>query len=168
MKTNVNVISGEITKTEITIPLRQLFERNPNASIRKLAQVADVSYAVALKKSKDPIPGIAYDPEFVNYESVERYLCSKDVDFQNLDWDDINSSAARSTTLVKDTAAFKVGDLVYLRRDNVVPFEIIYKTETHIVIQLQGTSEPIAWQLGTFMLNGPVFQPRATGKKEGV
>ena len=75
----------------------------------------------------------------------------------------------KGTALQKDIDAFKVGDKVYLRRDNTTPYEILYKTETHVVIMKVGTSEPQAWANNTFLINGPVFQPRAEkSKKEEV
>ena len=67
----------------------------------------------------------------------------------------------KGTALQKDIDAFKVGDKVYLRRNNTTPYEIVYKTETHVVIMLEGTSEPQAWANNTFLMNGPVFEPRS-------
>ena len=60
---------------------------------------------------------------------------------------------------------FKVGDKVYLRRNNTTPYEILYKTETHIVIMLEGSTEPQARANNTFLINGPVYQPRAEKSK---
>ena len=74
----------------------------------------------------------------------------------------LNAGPSRKgTSLQKDIDAFKVGDKVYLRRDNTTPYEIVYKTETHVVIMKEGTSEPQAWANNTFLINGPVFEPRA-------
>ena len=49
--------------------LQKCFEMNPNASLRKLAQATNINYGVLLKKSKEPIPGEAYDPEAINWPS---------------------------------------------------------------------------------------------------
>ena len=153
-----------------TNSLQSLFEAYPNASLRKLAAATDVNYGVLLKKSKDPIPGEAYDPEATNWKALEDKLTSKGVDWTTLDWEAMNAGPNRKgTSLQKDIDAFKVGDKVYLRRNNTVPYEILYKTETHVVIMLEGTSEPQAWANNTFLINGPVFQPRAEkSKKEEV
>lgn len=150
--------------------LQSLFEAYPNASLRKLAAATDVNYGVLLKKSKDPIPGEAYDPEATNWKALEDKLTSKGVDWTTLDWEAMNAGPNRKgTALQKDIDAFKVGDKVYLRRNNSVPYEILYKTETHVVIMLEGTSEPQAWANNTFLINGPVFEPRAEkSKKEEV
>ena len=159
-----------MSNTNITRTLQSLFEEYPNASLRKLAAATGVNYGVLLKKSKDPIPGEAYDPEATNWKALEDKLTSKGIDWTTLDWVAMNAGPNRQgSTLQKDINAFKVGDKVYLRRNNTAPYEILYKTETHIVIMLEGTSEPQAWANNTFMINGPVFEPRAEkSKKEEV
>ena len=156
--------------TTTTKSLQSLFEQYPNASLRKLAAATDVNYGVLLKKSKDPIPGEAYDPEATNWKALEDKLAAKGVDWNALDWEAMNAGPNRKgTSLQKDIDAFKVGDKVYLRRNNTTPYEILYKTETHVVIMLEGTSEPQAWANNTFLINGPVFEPRAEkSKKEEV
>ena len=171
MSKNVNT---NVATTATTVPtansLQALFMAYPNASLRKLAAATDVNYGVLLKKSKDPIPGEAYDPEATNWEALEDKLTAKGVDWTTLDWAAMNAGPNRKgTALQKDIDAFKVGDKVYLRRNNTTPYEILYKTETHVVIMLEGSSEPQAWANNTFLINGPVFEPRAEkSKKEEV
>lgn len=156
--------------TTNTTSLQSLFEAYPNASLRKLAHATGVNYGVLLKKSKDPIPGEAYDPEATNWKALEDKLTSKGIDWTTLDWVAMNQGPNRQgSTLQKDISAFKVGDKVYLRRNNTTPYEILYKTDTHIVIMLEGSTEPQAWANNTFLINGPVYQPRAEkSKKEEV
>ena len=147
--------------------LQKCFELNPNASLRKLAQATNINYGVLLKKSKDPIPGQPYDPAAINWAALEEKLTSKGVDWNNLNWSELNAGPNRKgTSLQKDIGAFKVGDKVYLRRDNTTPYEILYKTDTHVVIMKVGTSEPQAWANNTFLINGPVFEPRAIKVEE--
>ena len=149
-------------KTTTTNSLSIYFEKYPNASIRKLAAATGINYGILLKKSKDPIPGEAYDPEATNWSAVEQKLAAKGVDWTTLDWEAMNAGPNRKgATLEKDITAFKVGDKVYLRRNNTTPYVILYKTETHVVIMLEGSTEPQAWANNTFLINGPVFQPRA-------
>ena len=163
MSKKMNANEAAITATTTTHEsLQALFEKYPNASLRKLAAATEINYGVLLKKSKDPIPGEAYDPEATNWKALEDKLTTKGVDWTTLDWEAMNAGPNRKgTALQKDIEAFKVGDKVYLRRNNTTPYEILYKTETHIVIMLEGTSEPQAWANNTFLINGPVFQPRA-------
>ena len=166
---NATTATTEFANT-FGLSLQDYFEKHPNASLRKLAAATNINYGVLLKKSKDPIPGEAYDPEATNWAALEKKLTEKGVAWQDLDWEAMNAGPNRKgTALQKDIDAFKVGDKVYLRRDNTTPYEILYKTETHVVIMLEGTSEPQAWANNTFLINGPVFQPRAEkSKKEEV
>lgn len=168
MSKKMNANEAAITATTTTREsLQALFEKYPNASLRKLAQATDINYGVLLKKSKDPIPGEAYDPEATNWKALEDKLTSKGIDWNTLNWDALNAGPNRKgASLQKDIDAFKVGDKVYLRRDNTTPYEILYKTETHVVIMKVGTSEPQAWANNTFLINGPVFEPRAEKSKK--
>lgn len=163
MSKNVNT---EVATTATTMSLREYFEKYPNASLRKLAQATSVNYGILLKKSKEPIPGEMYDPEATNWGAIEEKLKAKNVDWNTLDWEAMNAGPNRKgSALQKSVDAFNVGDKVYLRRDNTTPYEILYKTATHIVIMKVGTSEPQAWANNTFLMNGPVFEPRAVTKK---
>ena len=171
MSKKMNANEAAITATTIEAvnhySLQECFEMNPNASLRKLAAATNINYGVLLKKSKDPIPGEAYDPEATNWKALEDKLTSKGVDWNNLNWSELNAGPNRKgTSLQKDIDAFKVGDEVYLRRDNTTPYKIVYKTETHVVIMKVGTSEPQAWSNNTFLINGPVFEPRAEKSKK--
>lgn len=155
------------TNNKFEDSLQSLFEAYPNASLRKLAHVTGVNYGVLLKKSKDPIPGEAYDPEATNWKALEDKLTSKGIDWTTLDWVALNAGPNRQgATLQKNIDAFNVGDKVYLRKNNTTPYEILYKTATHVVIMLEGTSEPQAWANNTFLINGPVYQPRAEKSKK--
>ena len=147
--------------------LKEYFEEYPNASLRKLAAATNINYGIMLKKSKEPVAGEAYDPEAINWAAVEAKLASKKVDFHELDWDALNEGPNRKgSTLVKDMDAFQVGMKVYLRRNNETPYEIVYKTATHVVLMLEGSSEPMAWSNNTFLINGPVFSPRAVRNED--
>ena len=57
---------------------------------------------------------------------------------------------------------------MWLRRDNEVPYQIVYMTETHVVLLQDGSTEPIAWSATTFLLNGPALQPRTKKIKVNV
>lgn len=166
MSKKMNTSEVAITTTT-SLSLKDYFEKYPNASLRKLAQATNINYGVLLKKSKDPIPGEAYNPEATNWTALEEKLTSKGVDWNTLNWDALNAGPNRKgAVLQKDIDAFKVGDKVYLRRDNTTPYEILYKTETHVVIMKVGTSEPQAWANNTFLINGPVYEPRTEKSKK--
>lgn len=152
---------NEIKVTVTAGELRDLFERYENLSLRRLAEALELSYPMVLKASKQPIPGEAYDPEAVNYDAIAEYLNKHEATMEGIAWEDYNNPRAVSSRVAKDVSQFNVGDKVYLRKNATTPYEIIYKTETHIVIMLEGTSQPIAWGINTFMLQGPSTQPRA-------
>lgn len=139
--------------------LREKIEMYPNVSLRKLAEAINVSYPTILKASKKPVAGKPYDPTVWNFDALDELVAKKEVNLDDLDWEAMNTKATKAT-LVKDTSAFNVGDKVYLRKHATIPYNIIYKTETHIVLILEGTHEPVAWNLNTFMLQGPSFNPR--------
>lgn len=147
--------------------LATAMQQYPNVSLRKLATACEISYGWILKKSKEPIPGQAYDPEAVNYTAVAATFAKKGIDLSTLDWDSLNEAVLkRGVQLTKNMDAFQVGGEVYLREDNVTPFVICYKTETHIVIMKKGSTEPRAWSHGTFLMKGPVFEPRTVDTLE--
>jgi hypothetical protein len=151
-----------------TINLEELMNKYPNVSLRKLALSLDLSYGWILKCSKKPITGQPYDPDAVNYEEVQKTFVRKGIDLSTLDWESLNESTqtSRGILLTKDMSAFEVGQKVYLREDNEVPFDICYKTETHIVIMKEGATEPRAWSHSTFLMKGPVFEPRTVHTNE--
>lgn len=142
--------------------LKDLFDKYPNVSIRQLSLALEVTYGLILKASKAPIVGKAYDPEAINYDALANEFVKRNKSFleDNVDWNALNESKTAKATLVKDLDAFEVGKQVYLRKNNDLPYNIVYKTETHIVIQLEGTSEPQAWSHQTFLYNGPSFEKR--------
>lgn len=147
-----------------TVDLKSLMEQYPNVSLRKLALSLELSYGWILKCSKKPIAGQPYDPDAINYDEVAKTFARKGINLEELDWESLNESTqtSRGISLQKDMSAFQVGGKVYLREDNEVPFEICYKTDSHIVIMKVGSTEPRAWSHSTFLMKGPVFEPRTT------
>lgn len=152
----------EVAQTTPTIDLESLMKQYPNVSLRKLALSLELSYGWILKCSKKPIAGQPYDPDAINYDEVAKTFARKGINLAELDWATLNESTqtSRGILLTKDMDAFQVGQKVYLREDNEVPFDICYKTATHIVIMKQGDTEPRAWSHSTFLMKGPVFEPR--------
>ena len=145
--------------------LREAMEKYPNVSLRKLAIACELSYGWILKRSKEPVAGMPYDPDYVNYEAAAQTFAKKGIDLAAIDWEALNEATVRNgTQLTKNMDAFNVGGKVYLREDNTTPFEICYKTDTHIVIMKVGTTEPRAWSHATFLMKGPVFEPRTVSQ----
>lgn len=170
MSKKVNANANATTTNEVVKPTLAMFmKKYENVSLRRLAIETNGTYGIMLKKSKDPIEGQIYDPLITNWDAVEQYLTKKGIDYATLDWESMNEVVAKKTaTLCKDMNEFNVGDEVYLRRNNDVPYQIIYKTETHIVIMLKDTQEPMSWSHNTFILNGPSKTRRNTTNTEEV
>lgn len=159
---NTNANANAMTATE----LQAMLEQYPNASLRKIAIACEISYNWILKCAKEPIVGVPFDPTATNYEKVAGVFAKRGIDLHLLDWEELNVPTVRKgAALTKDMDAFQVGGKVYLREDNTVPFEICYKTETHIVIMKEGTTEPRAWSHATFLMKGPSFEPRTVTEK---
>lgn len=160
--TNAAAEAVEVAPTTTTFDLKSYMEKYPNVSLRKLALSLELSYGWILKCSKKPIAGQPYDPDAVNYDEVAKTFARKGIDLTSIDWESLNESTqtSRGILLTKDMSAFEVGQKVYLREDNEVPFDICYKTATHIVIMKEGDTEPRAWSHSTFLMKGPVFEPR--------
>ena len=170
MSKKVNTNQEATTATVNTTPVRDLkalLEKYPNVSLRKLTIACEISYGWILKCSKKPIAGQPYDPEATNYQAVAETFAKRGIDLETLDWDALNAETIRNGVgLNKDMSVFEVGKKVYLREDNEKPFEIIYKTATHIVIMKEGETEPRAWSHSTFLMKGPVFEPRSINNKQ--
>lgn len=158
-----NITTNEAKVEAISELIKQKFELHPNASLRKLAAATNTSYPVLLKRSKAPVAGQPYDPEATNWTAVAEYLEAHEIDIEDLDWEALNATKQRAGTVGvgKSLSDYEVGQKVWLRRDNEVPFQIVYMTETHVVLLQDDSTEPIAWSATTFLLNGPALQPRA-------
>ena len=155
----------EIVNTEavaaIAATLKENFEKHPNATIRKFAHATEMNYMGLLNASRKPVVGEAYDPEAKNYTAMAELIVKNGKDVAGIDWAALEQNNRASTaTLIKDMDKFTVGSKVYIRRNPTTPYEIVYKTATHIVLLLEGSTEPIAWQHSTFLFNGPQFEPR--------
>lgn len=148
-------------ENNISAALQQKFNQYKHLSLRKLATATQISYSMLLKASKKPIEGQQYDPAATNWNAVAAMLLKRNIELDSIDWEALDVPARRAPALLsKDAETFKVGMKVYLRRNNDVPYVIAYKTNTHIVLIQEGTTEPIAWSNSTFLLNGPMLQPR--------
>ena len=155
----------EIVNTEavaaIAATLKENFEKHPNATIRKFAHATEMNYMGLLNASRKPVVGEAYDPEAKNYTAMAELIVKNGKDVAGVNWEELETvNRASTATLIKDMDKFTVGSKVYIRRNPTTPYEIVYKTATHIVLLLEGSTDPIAWQHSTFLFNGPQFEPR--------
>lgn len=160
-KKTIEIISQEATAT-LAAALKENFEKHPNATVRKLANSCGIkNYMGLLNASRKPVAGMTYDPDALNYDAMAKVLLRNGVDAASINWAEVAAATQRTPgTVVKDLSAFNVGMKVYLRREPTTPYTIVYKTETHIVLLLEGSTEPLAWKNTTFLFNGPQFTPR--------
>lgn len=142
--------------------LQNTLTKYTNVSLRKLSIASGLNYQSLLKASKKPTVGVEYNPDEVNFVEVAKVFIRGDKALKDIDFEELNNAtnSGRVSTLSKNMDDFKVGDKVYLRTNATIPYTIIYKTNTHIVIMLEGTEEPLAWSNSTFLFKGPQFEPR--------
>ena len=142
--------------------LQNTLAKYTNVSLRKLALATGVNYQSLLKASKKPTVGVKYNPDEVNFVEVAKVFIRAEKSLEDIDFEELNNAtnSGRVSALSKNMDDFKVGDKVYLRTNATIPYTIIYKTNTHIVIMLEGTEEPLAWSNSTFLFKGPQFEPR--------
>ena len=128
-------------------------------TLRKIAHASGANYGKLLKASRQPIPGVPYDPETMNFEAMVKVLQPVAEAFAAVDWNEVLKNGVRKAVVVKDIEAFKVGTKVYLRRSEN-SFEIVWTTDTHVVILEENSTEPKCWSWDTFLANGPALKPR--------
>lgn len=141
-----------------TIKLAELMQQNPNVTLAKLAEAVDAPYAAIRAKSKQPIQGVAYDPNAVNYSAIEEYILKKkpELKLAELPWAELNVKTERATKVLKDSAVdFSVGKKYYLRYYKSV-WEIVYATETHVCILIAdgSSTQPKVMAKSTFVACG--------------
>lgn len=157
-KTNTNI---EATS------LQEIFAAYSNVNLRKLAEATNVSYPMLLKASKKPIAGVPYDPEAINFEEIAGMLNRREVNLETIDFEELNKVAPRGRSgSSKSFSDYTVGMEIYLRDNNETPYEIVYKTDTHIVLMLKGTTEPRLLSENTFFFKGPAMEPRTVKAEE--
>lgn len=133
--------------------LSEIFAKYDKLTIAKLSEATNINYALLLKKSKEPIPGVAYDPESKNFTAMDALMEKRKVDLDKIDWEKLNSEAqAKSTSTVKE-AVWKVGDKYYLRYFKA-NFEVVYMTAEYVCILQEGLTQPKVLANNTFIACG--------------
>jgi len=122
-----------------------------NLSIAQLATATNVNYALLLKKSKQPIPGVAYDPEAMNYDAMLAALEKNEVDLSKIDFTAIAEKAVK--TKVVKVANFEVGQRYYSRYHKA-NFTIVYKTTEYVCILEDESTQPKVLHYNTFIACG--------------
>lgn len=147
--------------------LRNYMEQYSNASLRRIAEHTGISYAWLLKTSKKPIVGEAYDPEAVNYEAIAKLIASKDISLTDLPWQQMNEANARNSIakLSKNPEDFPIGSKWYLRGGDT-QLEIVYSTQTNVVLLPVDSTVPQNLSWATFFQKGPSEEARPSKTKK--
>lgn len=145
-----------------TTTLQRKFEEYPNLSLRRLSQIIEANYNMMLKASKKPKPNEIYDPTSTNFEEVEAYIIKKigkEV-FDNLNWEEIASTimGSASERIAKTIEDFEVGSCCIIRGFEDIPYTILAKTTTHIILMPlyeKISTQPRLFSIPTFLHQTP-------------
>lgn len=137
--------------------LEKLFNENEAMNLRKLAIATSCTYQVLLKASKKPVVGEAYDPTKINYDElakcIERKLSPEQ--FDAIDFESILANA-RTTSAQLTASDFAVDECFILRNDkDGRTYKMLLKTDTHVVIIRDDTTQPRVMSNDTFAHQGP-------------
>ena len=137
--------------------IEKLFNENEAMNLRKLAIATNCTYQVLLKAAKKPIVGEAYDPTKINYEELAKAILRKisAEEFDAIDFEAIIASA-RTTSAQLTASDFEVGESFTLRNDkDGRAYNMLLKTDTHVVIIRDDTTQPRVMSNETFAHQGP-------------
>ena len=158
----------EVAKLNNIAEIETLMTQHNTVSLRRLAIETETTYSLLLKAARTPVPGTAYNPEAVNYSKIAEFFDKRCIKLADLDWEALTAQADNSNRgkVAKSVDDFEVGSKVFLRDHADIPYDVIYKTETHIVILLEGDTAPRSLSNNTFMLLGPQKTARVAKEDE--
>ena len=137
--------------------IEKLFNENEAMNLRKLAIATNCTYQVLLKAAKKPIVGEPYDPTKINYEelakSIERKMSVEE--FDAIDFEAIIANS-KATSAQLSSADFEINEEFILRNDKSnLKYTMLLKTNTHVVIIREDTTQPRVMSNETFAHQGP-------------
>ena len=137
--------------------LEKLFNENEAMNLRKLSLATNCTYQVLLKASKKPIVGETYDPTKINYEELAKTILRK-ISIEEFDAIDFEAIIANSkaTSAQLSSADFEINEEFTLRNDKSnLKYTMLLKTNTHVVIIREDTTQPRVMSNETFAHQGP-------------
>lgn len=141
--------------------LREAMISNEKLSLRKISQISEVSYATLLKAARQPIPGEVWDPNSVNYDALTAKVDAKmsaDFDWTSVEEVDPNQLAAKQLPQLDTSMKCTLKSPGYNSKwSSDTIFQIVYVTETHVVLQPEDSTEPRLLSKSTFLLCRPDF-----------
>lgn len=137
--------------------LEKLFNENEAMNLRKLSLATNCTYQVLLKASKKPIVGETYDPTKINYDELAKTILRK-ISIEEFDAIDFEAIIANSkaTSAQLSSADFEINEEFTLRNDKSnLKYTMLLKTNTHVVIIREDTTQPRVMSNDTFAHQGP-------------
>lgn len=137
--------------------LEKLFNENEAMNLRKLSLATNCTYQVLLKASKKPIVGETYDPTKINYDELAKTILRK-ISIEEFDAIDFEAIIANSkaTSAQLSSADFEINEEFILRNDKSnLKYTMLLKTNTHVVIIREDTTQPRVMSNETFAHQGP-------------
>ena len=137
--------------------LEKLFNENEAMNLRKLSLATNCTYQVLLKASKKPIVGETYDPTKINYDELAKTILRK-ISIEEFDAIDFEAIIANSkaTSAQLSSADFEINEEFTLRNDKSnLKYTMLLKTNTHVVIIREDTTQPRVMSNETFSHQGP-------------
>ena len=137
--------------------IEKLFENNEAMNLRKLAIATNCTYQVLLKAAKKPIVGEAYDPTKINYDELAKTILRKlsIEEFDAIDFEAIIANS-KATSAQLSSADFEINEEFTLRNDKSnLKYTMLLKTNTHVVIIRDDTTQPRVMSNETFAHQGP-------------
>lgn len=108
--------------------LKNLMEKHPKLSLKRICDETGLCYQYVLKASKQPITGKAYDPNEFNYAAAQKIIEKRELDLNKFDWAKIEESV-KTFEPISEIKEFIVGaqfkmraaqdlcEIVYLNAD---------------------------------------------------
>lgn len=137
--------------------LEKLFNENEAMNLRKLSLATNCTYQVLLKAAKKPIVGEAYDPTKINYDELAETILRKITieEFDAIDFEAIIANS-KATSAQLSSADFEINEEFTLRNDKSnLKYTMLLKTNTHVVIIREDTTQPRVMSNDTFAHQGP-------------
>lgn len=152
-KKNGDVIVYKATEEGQEVDYSALTAALEKSSLRQVAMATGVSYNMALKAIKSPVPGVPYDPDFINVAELEKVILKhmSEEEYLVFDWS-VCAEKVAAVTSEAFVGSFKVGTEFQLRDGSMG--EVNYLTSTHVVFTLRDTTKPQCMSFGTFEHQG--------------
>lgn len=123
------------------------------SSLRQVALVVGVNYNMMLHASHQPIKGVAYDPEFLNIDEIEKLVIKKigEEELAAFDWARCKDKVVHINADFMN--AFEVGTEFTLR--NGEHCKVNYMNPEYIVFTAINGTKPQVMSYATFEHQGP-------------